>query len=81
MIIFMMLLEKFNNKIDESNIKTFIKTLRKLEDEQHKIFLEEFEKKMENTDKKTWRARKTKNFKRFGWVVIWKNSFLKVKIF
>lgn len=42
MIIFMMLLEKFNNKIDESNIKTFIKTfmktLRKLQDEQHKIF-------------------------------------------
>ena len=38
MIIFMMLLEKFNNKIDESNIKTFMKTLRKLQDEQHKIF-------------------------------------------
>lgn len=51
MIIFMMLLEKFNNKIDESNIKTFMKTLRKLEDEQHQIFLEEFEKKMGNIDK------------------------------
>ena len=47
----MMLLEKFNNKIDESNIKTFMKTLKKLEDEQHQKFLEEFEKKMENIDK------------------------------
>lgn len=51
MIIFIMLLEKFNNKIDESNIKTFMKTLKKLEDEQHQKFLEEFEKKMENIDK------------------------------
>ncbi len=38
------LLQKFDYKIDENNIKKFLKALQKLEEHQHKIFLEDLEK-------------------------------------
>ena len=38
------LLQKFDYKIDETNIKRFLKALQKLEEHQHQIFLEDLEK-------------------------------------
>ena len=38
------LLQKFDYKIDETNIKKFLKSLQKLEEHQHQIFLEDLEK-------------------------------------
>ena len=38
------LLQKFDYKIDETNIKKFLKALQKLEEHQHQIFLEDLEK-------------------------------------
>ena len=41
------LLQKFDYKIDENNIKKFLKALQKLEEHQHKIFLEDLEKTLQ----------------------------------
>ncbi len=41
------LLQKFDYKIDETNIKKFLKALQKLEEHQHKIFLEDLEKNLQ----------------------------------
>ena len=38
------LLQKFDYKIDETNIKKFLKALQKLEEHQHQIFLEDLQK-------------------------------------
>ena len=38
------LLQKFDYKIDETNIKRFLKALQKIEEHQHQIFLEDLEK-------------------------------------
>ena len=38
------LLQKFDYRIDETNIKKFLKALQKLEEHQHQIFLEDLEK-------------------------------------
>ena len=38
------LLQKFDYKIDDTNIKKFLKALQKLEEHQHQIFLEDLEK-------------------------------------
>ena len=38
------LLQKFDYKIDETNIKRFLKSLQKLEEHQHQIFLEDLQK-------------------------------------
>ena len=43
------LLQKFDYKIDDTNIKKFLKALEKLEEHQHQIFLEDLEKaKLDN---------------------------------
>ena len=44
------LLQKFNYKIDETNIKKFLKALQKLEEHQHQIFLEDLEKTLQFFD-------------------------------
>ncbi len=41
------LLQKFDYKIDETNIKKFLKALEKLEEHQHQIFLEDLEKTLQ----------------------------------
>ena len=38
------LLQKFDYRIDETNIKKFLKALQKIEEHQHQIFLEDLEK-------------------------------------
>ena len=44
------LLQKFDYKIDETNIKKFLKALQKLEEHQHQIFLEDLEKTLKFFD-------------------------------
>ena len=44
------LLQKFDYKIDETNIKKFLKALQKLEEHQHQIFLEDLEKALQFFD-------------------------------
>ena len=44
------LLQKFDYKIDETNIKQFLKALQKLEEHQHQIFLEDLEKTLKYFD-------------------------------
>ena len=41
------LLQKFDYKIDETNIKRFLKALQKLEEHQHQIFVEDLEKTLQ----------------------------------
>ena len=41
------LLQKFDYRIDETNIKKFLKALQKLEERQHQIFLEDLEKTLQ----------------------------------
>ena len=41
------LLQKFDYKVDETNIKRFLKALQKLEEHQHQIFLEDLEKALQ----------------------------------
>ena len=41
------LLQKFDYRIDETNIKKFLKALQKLEEHQHQIFLEDLEKTLQ----------------------------------
>ena len=41
------LLQKFNFEINETNIKRFLKSLQKLEEHQHQIFLEDLEKTLQ----------------------------------
>ena len=42
--------QKFDYKIDETNIKRFLKALQKLEEHQHQIFLEDLEKTLKYFD-------------------------------
>lgn len=44
------LLQKFDYKIDETNIKKFLKSLQKLEEHQHQIFLEDLQKTLQFFD-------------------------------
>ena len=44
------LLQKFDYKIDETNIKKFLKALQKLEEHQHQIFLEDLDKTLKFFD-------------------------------
>ncbi len=44
------LLQKFDYKIDETNIKKFLKALQKLEEHQHQIFLEDLQKTLQFFD-------------------------------
>ena len=44
------LLQKFDYRIDETNIKRFLKSLQKLEEHQHQIFLEDLEKTLQYFD-------------------------------
>ena len=44
------LLQKFDYKVDETNIKRFLKALQKLEEHQHQIFLEDLEKTLQFFD-------------------------------
>lgn len=44
------LLQKFDYKIDETNIKKFLKALQKLEEHQHQIFLEDLDKTLKYFD-------------------------------
>jgi len=44
------LLQKFDYKIDETNIKKFLKALQKLEEHQHQIFLEDLQKTLQYFD-------------------------------
>ena len=46
------LLQKFDYRIDETNIKKFLKALQKLEEHQHQIFLEDLEKTLQFFDEK-----------------------------
>ena len=41
------LLQKFDYKIDDTNIKKFLKALQKQEEHQHQIFLEDLEKTLQ----------------------------------
>lgn len=41
------LLQKFDFEINETNIKRFLKSLQKLEEHQHQIFLEDLEKTLQ----------------------------------
>ena len=41
------LLQKFDYRIDETNIKKFLKALQKIEEHQHQIFLEDLEKTLQ----------------------------------
>jgi hypothetical protein len=41
------LLQKFDYRIDETNIKRFLKALQKLEEHQHQIFLEDLQKTLQ----------------------------------
>jgi hypothetical protein len=44
------LLQKFDYEINETNIKRFLKSLQKLEEHQHQIFLEDLEKTLQFFD-------------------------------
>ena len=44
------LLQKFDYKIDETNIKKFLKALKNLEEYQHQIFLENLDKTQQFLD-------------------------------
>ena len=44
------LLQKFDYRIDETNIKKFLKALQKLEEHQHQIFLEDLGKTLQYFD-------------------------------
>lgn len=44
------LLQKFDYRIDENNIKQFLKALQKIEEHQHQIFLEDLEKTLKFFD-------------------------------
>ena len=44
------LLQKFDYKIDETNIKQFLKALQKIEEHQHQIFLEDLKKTLKFFD-------------------------------
>ena len=44
------LLQKFDYKIDKTNIKEFLEALQKLEEHQHKIFLENLKKTLQLFD-------------------------------
>ena len=44
------LLQKFDYRIDETNIKQFLKALQKIEEHQHQIFLEDLEKTLKFFD-------------------------------
>ena len=44
------LLQKFDYKVDETNIKKFLKALQKLEEHQHQIFLEDLQKSLQFFD-------------------------------
>ena len=41
------LLQKFDYRVDETNIKKFLKALKNLEEYQHQIFLEDLEKTLQ----------------------------------
>ena len=41
------LLQKFDYEINETNIKRFLKSLQKLEEHQHQIFLEDLQKTLQ----------------------------------
>ena len=41
------LLQKFDYRLDETNIKKFLKALQKLEEHQHQIFLEDLQKTLQ----------------------------------
>ncbi|QKF77629.1 hypothetical protein [Arcobacter defluvii] len=41
------LLQKFDYKVDETNIKKFLKALQKIEEHQHQLFLEDLEKTLQ----------------------------------
>ena len=41
------LLQKFDYRIDETNIKKFLKALQKIEEHQHQIFLEDLQKTLQ----------------------------------
>lgn len=44
------LLQKFDYRIDETNMKQFLKALQKIEEHQHQIFLEDLEKTLKFFD-------------------------------
>jgi hypothetical protein len=44
------LLQKFDYRIDETNIKQFLKALQKIEEHQHQIFLEDLDKTLKFFD-------------------------------
>ncbi|MDN5074165.1 hypothetical protein [Aliarcobacter butzleri] len=44
------LLQKFDYRIDETNIKKFLKALQKIEEHQHQIFLEDLQKTLQYFD-------------------------------
>ena len=44
------LLQKFDFEINETNIKRFLKSLQKLEEHQHQIFLEDLQKTLQFFD-------------------------------
>ncbi len=46
------LLQKFDYRVDETNIKKFLKALQKIEEHQHQIFLEDLEKTLQHFDDK-----------------------------
>ena len=46
------LLQKFDYKIDDTNIKKFLKALQKLDEHQHQIFLEDLQKILQYFDEK-----------------------------
>ena len=46
------LLQKFEYKVDKTNIKRFLKALQKLEEHQHQIFLEDLQKILQYFDEK-----------------------------
>ncbi|WP_323593077.1 hypothetical protein [Aliarcobacter butzleri] len=46
------LIQKFDYKIDQTNIKEFLQALQKLEEHQHQIFLEDLKKTLQQFDNK-----------------------------
>lgn len=46
------LLQKFDFEINETNIKRFLKSLQKLEEHQHQIFLKDLEKTLQYFENK-----------------------------
>ncbi|MBY0541605.1 MAG: hypothetical protein K2P52_09385 [Campylobacterales bacterium] len=56
------LLQKFDYRVDETNIKRFLKSLQKLEEHQHQIFLEDLQKTLQFfEDKKKQQEQKLLN--------------------